>query len=1462
MIRRVPIASFISLLLLLANFGSGYSQSRSTRFQHLTIEDGLPQNMVDCMLQDSQGFMWFGTWNGLCRYDGYSFEIFKNENNFPNPFETNFIYALHEDAFGNIWIGTRKGLYVFIYDQARFVYAVDLLDGSHTTCLGSRISSITQGNKSELWIGTVDGLVVADVFDKDGHLSIKKEIPFENVEGTLSGTMIRSVFQTRDQIWVGTDNGIHIYDLAWRHTAHFTNESNDERSLTSNFITKIVGDTDGTVWVASESGLNAYQPQSKRIKQYLHDPIVANTLPHNSVMDLAFNKSGELVIATLGGLSILDKSGNFINFKNELKSEYSLNNNFINCLLVDKHNNLWIGTERGGVNIRRANQNAFRHFEFEVGNKNSLSHNTVNSIFEDNAYLWIGTAGGGLSRYDKKAHVFRHYKTDPAISSAISSDFVTAIFKDKKSRLWIGTWGTGLNMLRNASSIESGSFVHHSTSDTPEMVNDFISTIIEDKQGNLWIGTLGGLMRYDITSETFETIEDRDGDLAITEIGCLVFDHKNQLWIGSRYGLFKMTSDEEGYHFERFVHEASQPHSISGNYVISAYLDKNDQLWFGTYGQGVNRIYYENGKVLFDAIQTSEGISNNIVYSVLQDNRGDMWFSTDYGLSRLHTKTGRFRNFYISDGLLNNQYYWAAGYKNDDGKLYFGGMNGLDSFYPEWIKEVKVTPEVVITDVKLFNESVVPGKKYHGVEVLTRNISRAKEINLSYKEKNVVIEFSSFNYQEPDLTQFSYFLEGFDTKWNNIKASQRFANYTNLKPGDYIFHVKASGPNGVFSDHPTELSIIINPPFWDTVWFKVLLTLFIIGSVFGYIRMRTYSLNRQKRLLEEQVKERTERINQQKEALSYQAVQLQKNNYDLEHKQLLIEGQNHKLEHQNTEILRQRDKLIQLNKKLKLVSQLKLSFFTNISHEFRTPLTLIISPAEKVLKENHLDPEVKNTFRVIYRNAQRLLHLVNQIIDFRKIEKGRMELQVAKGSISQFCDNLHSAFQPLAEIKDIDFSLNMQDLPDQIWFDAHKMENIAYNLLSNAFKYTPNKGRVILDVRGLALSQSKLQLSEDVQQDAKTVISMKVSDSGIGISEENLPLVFKRFYRIESEEAFKIAGSGIGLALTEELIHAHHGDIFVTSSPGKGSEFEIQFPCLRDFYTSSEVYAYNVNDMNIREQVEVLKDELLDKDSELAKDDPVIFEKSRATILVVEDNTDLRKFIIHRLNKRYNILEAGDGRIGIELAEKHNPDVIISDVMMPEVDGLELCATIKNNLATSHIPVILLTAKTAIESRIQGLEVGADDYLPKPFNFELLEARIQNLITSRERLRKLFLESSAIETDKIAGNTKDQKFLEQAIRMVENHMEDPAFGVKEFVEAMGISRSLLHKKLTSLTNQSAAEFINHLKMKKAMQLLEHSENNISEVAYAVGFNDPKYFSRVFSKHYGHSPKEYAKKMQH
>ena len=1442
---------------------------KAYRIEYITTEKGLSQNMVDCIMKDSRGFMWFGTWNGLNRFDGYNFVVYKKEDD-QNSVSSNFIHSVCEDHQGNLWIGTRNGLNFYEFRKDKFTHL--LSDSLPSTSISVNWINFTFCDREgTIWVGTKGGGLDKIIIQENGF-KITNYQHNSKIPASLSNDDVLSVFEdSKERLWVGTADGLNLFDRRTEKCTVFHNYIDDNRTLSSSEIRCIYEDHQGNLWVGTALGLNRWIENSDQFIRYSQNPDDPNSLSHFVINDIKEDPEGNLYIATLGGLDVYDRDKDyFLHFIIDGNIKHGLNNEFINSLYCDYTGLVWIGTEKGGINKFNIYQKQFEFLSSDPGSQVPLSHNMVNSIMDEEFYLWIGTAGGGLNLYDKKKKRIYYFMNDPHSSESISSDFITSIIRDRENNIWIGTWGMGFDRL--VLNNNKGIFVHFQTNplDQSSLVNNFISVIYEDAEGIIWIGTEGGLDVFDLEKQTFRHIcNNPDSSIYITEVGCLLRDSQGNLWIGTRNGLFVAENERikdlmnSGYSEDiiRFRNDPDNPESLSENYVISFYEDRLGQLWIGTYGNGLNRIQYSDKKIKksrFQRYTQEQGLCNNVIYGILEDYQNCLWLSTDYGLSRFNTQDETFRNYFVTDGLQSNQFYWSASAKGMNGYLYFGGMNGLNFFHPDQIHNNTNLPRPVITELKIYNIPAKVNVKGNREALLPEVISEVKELKLSYKENTLSFEFSALNYDLPEKCNYAYKMEGVDQDWVNVSANRRFANYTKLKGGEYIFYVKATNNDGFWNEEPASVKIIISPPFYLALWFKLLLVFLIILGIIIYLKMHTRSLRLQKQKLEELVNERTAKVEHQKEELLKQADTLKEINNQLAHRQELIEQQKVHMENQNKEIIVQRDKLIELNKKVKAANQLKLKFFTNVSHEFKTPLTLILGPLEKLIKNWNGEEHTKNMLDLINRNAERLLHLINQLMEFRKIDKGKMGLNVTQGDIFQFVEYILLAFQDLASQRDMTVELLGKRFSDRVWFDHEKLENILYNLLSNAFKYTALNGRIFINI---GINTVKVDSINGNNKEQK-LLTIQIGDNGIGIAEDKLALIFKRFYRVDNTIGYA-QGSGIGLTLTKELVKTHHGTISVESKPGEGSVFTVRIPCNKEAYSAKEISDKKYESSDLERQVKRLKYELQNftKKQDFKPELNISAKKNSPTILIAEDNNDLREFLFSSFINDYNVLKTGDGHTAFELATRYNPDIVISDILMPEMDGIELCTKLKEHIQTSHIPIILLTAKSSLENRIEGFKVGADDYIPKPFSIELLETRIENLIESRKKLRRIFTEAEKPEPAKITSNVTDQRFLEKAMKLIENNIENTNFGVNDFSSMMSVSRTLLHKKLTALTNQSASDFINTLRLKKSRELITLGEYNISEVAYAVGYNDPKYFSRLFRRHFGISPTEYLKELK-
>ncbi len=1447
---------FVLLIVLsgIVNHAFGNVTKSNLRFQYLTTDEGLAQNTVDCIFQDSYGFMWFGTWNGLCRYDGYNFRTFQKGDT-PVSIPDNFVRAICEDTSGNLWIGTSSGIVIYNLKNETFHLPEVLRPALEKIA----VTSLFCDAKGGVWIGGEKGNLC---YLTQKQVNGETEFDYLEIDAQiLQEADITSVHVLKNaRVILGTSVGLYEAVSGKLQKLSFTD--GPSAILESVNIHCIYESTSGDWWFGTEAGLFRYRQTSKQLSYYTTQANNKNSLGHAIVMAIAEDSSGTILVGTLGGVSFFDPGTSSISrISGRLDERETLNNEFVNSLFTDRDGNVWIGTEKGGVNKYNMFQKPFYSWRHHPDDVNSLSNNTINSILNDGDILWIGTAGGGLNRLDQRTGKFDHFTQSAQNPDGICSNFISSICITADKQLWVSSWGDGFGRLVSEKGKKFKNYLNQ-PGNLQRLVNSFVSEIYADDRGFLLVGTSGGLDLFNPKTESFFHFQEKlDKNVETPAVGCILKDRNDFYWIGSRKGLFhipaklvvptpeKLASGD----YEFFTNTPGDSLSLSANYVISLLEDHRGTIWIGTYGNGICKVIpAANGKIQFKTYTTADGLCNDVIYSMEEDRSGNIWISTDNGLSKFNPEKVYFQNFYIKDGLLNDQFYWNSSSSDRAGNLYFGGINGVNYFNPEKIEFYPRLPKVVFTDFQVFNQSVKIGEKLHGNVVLEKSIAETQSIELSYKDNVFSIEFSALDYFLPDKVTYAYKMEGVDQNWVTVTPDRRFATYTNLSGGEYRFVVKAANSDGLWSAAPTVLWIVINPPFWQTNWFRFLALLALAVSVMAYIRYRTRFLHEQKRKLEIQVRERTTQIEEQKEKLQEQSERLQRTNHELADRQVLIEGQKIELENQNHLIAEQRDEVIELNKKVSMINQLRLRFFTNISHEFRTPLTLILDPLESLMKKLEEDKESMQTLKLINRNAQRLLHLINQLMNFRRIETGKIELRVAQGDLTTFLNEIFVSFQDLANHQRINYTFSAENVPQQSWFDPEKLENIFYNLLSNAFKFTPERGQISLKVKFCDpdQNQSELQFS---------YVRVDITDSGKGIASEHLPYLFDRFYQAESTADNRQKGSGIGLALTQELVQAMHGRITVESKINHGSTFSVLLPYRSEDFAENELdLIATIQAINLQSKVDVISEEILRTDfpEEL---EPFQVDKSKPLILIVEDNYDLRNFIMHSMNADYRVMGAENGKEGFELAKKYTPDLIISDIMMPVMDGLELCSRLKKELHTSHIPVILLTAKAMIEHWIEGLETGADDYIPKPFNLKVLHLKIANLIESRNRLRQLFSRGDNPSPEESTSNQIDQQFIARAYTIIEKYLREEEFSVDQFAREMMVSKSLLFKKIKAISGYSIVDFVNMYKLKKAAaRLAADPQINITEVSFEVGFNDPKYFSRVFRKVYGVSPSEYTR----
>jgi signal transduction histidine kinase/ligand-binding sensor domain-containing protein/DNA-binding response OmpR family regulator len=1447
--NKLSIQLTILFILTWFNGYTNFQQPANYRFQYLKVEDGLPQNTINAIAKDSYGFMWFGTNNGICRYDGFTFESFKSEKNQPGSLPDNMISAIELGPDKKLWIGSLNGLSYFDPLKDRIIKFSTQENGCQQI---SKVSTIVS-QSDKIWVGTSDNGIFLLSPDKNVNYELVSHYCVQ--EKNLSGNAVTVIYKTRDnKIWVGTSSGLYVFNEAEKKFNLFT-ANNSIAPLVN--VYDIFESSRGDLYIGTFNGLAVIKKNLQFSDWHFPDFSDPYAIAHGTVNKISEDIRGGILVGSLGGLQLFDPStGKFFLLPQDGPDHFKLNNKFINTIYCDSTGNVWVGTEKGGINTFNVYQKPFGFYANDPNNPNSLNENTINSVFKESEHLWIGTAGGGLNSVDLRTRNFTHYKYSAFNNQTISSDYISSILRGSDGNLWVGSWGGGLTCLKGSSTNPT---IQRITATTPgyhnNLVDYFVSAIWNDNQGFLVIGAQGGLSALTYSTHKFTTLVSPNSSIRqISEVGCILKDSKDYYWIGTRNGLFRFpassikntdNSELAVENLQFFTNVESDSLSLPGRYIISLIEDSKGFVWAGTYGNGLCKISVQkDGTIRCNSFSQKDGLSNNVTYCLQEDKFGNIWISTDYGLSVLDTKIFKFRNFYKQDGLLNNQFYWSASYKSDDGELYFGGTEGLNFFKPEYVLEYKHIAVPKVTKLKIFNQEVKAGTVFHNKTIISKPIYIADTIFISYRDNNISFDFSTFDYFLPEKSSFAYMIQGIDKDWIYVSAQRRFANYSNLKGGTYQFLLKASNCDGIWNEKPTEITIIITPPFWKTRWFIILMIVFVVLTTFFIVQLQLRNIIHQKNVLEEKVIVRTKKIENQKIILEQQADDLIESNQKLERRQIQIEQQKKELEDKNNEISSQRDELILLNNKVEEINQKQLSFFTNISHEFRTPLTLIISPLERLINKFRGDDETENILNILSRNAQRLLLLINQLLEIRKIETGNQGLQVEMSDTQLFLLEIFDSFVDLARKNEIEYSHHI-NIIGETWIDKEKLENVLYNLFSNAFKFTPPGGKISLKV-------DSFTIEEDI------FLKISVSDTGIGISSQLIGRLFDRFYQVTESKNHKYSGTGIGLSLVKGLVEIMYGKIDVESEPGRGSQFIVTIPVNKQFFANHEIdTSGQIFESGIRNKVAILYDQIIESPTVGF----TVTDRNISKVLIIEDNQDMRLYINSSLARHFHILEAQNGKEGFEIARKEEPDLIISDVMMPEMNGLELCRKIKNDLYTSHIPIILLTAKSEVEDYIEGLELGADDYIAKPFNIEILIAKVSGIIENRKKLRKRFSSLEEVTPSDFTTSKLDEQFINKINELIEVHYNDSGFDVDKFASNMFVSRSQLYKKLKAITDLSANDYLTVYRLKKSVELLKKGELQISEIAYVTGFNDPKYFSRIFKKYYQCTPSEYISKFR-
>lgn len=1321
-------------------------------FDIYTQENGLPNNLIQCIYQDSKGWMWIGTSQGLSRFDGYGFRNFLPEHGDSSTLRGTLVRVISEDKNGNLLVGTENGG-LNIFDPKTEKFSHPVLPDQIESSTGISVNDIEEDRSGNIWLGTELHILV---MNREGGVRQINPINKDTRFGT-EGSFVRVIqFDKNGLLWIGTNTGVYIYNPEMNHIEPFELPfaPNGNRE-----IWEIYADEEGMLWIGTYgSGLFVTDPVSRVTRKIRLDPEIDRTETVRSVSKGFF---GEYWIGTRGGLYTYSKLKGVTGFyRHDDRNPRSLSNNSVLSVFHDARGETWIGT-RSGLNLLAKSKQVFRSFGSMPNDNHYLNSSTVFAFWKNkDGKIWIGTEDGGINIYDPRNGTFEYMMADETIKNSISQNCIKAFLNDANGNLWVGTFLGGIDVI----DMNTREITHFKPDPDKEgsLSDNRIWDICSDKNGNIWVATSSGIDRFLPETQKFRHYPQLNGSNMVSWIEC---DSHGNLWMGSPVEIIVFNPDENT--IKRFDESAR-----------NMFEDSRNQIWITTTNRGIALYHSEDGPLKY--YNESNGLTNNNTLCILEDQKRFLWISTTNGLSRFDPETGIFYNYSVHDGLINNQFCYGAALQTSDGEMMFGSLSGFNLFNPSSIIPDETNVPMVFTDLKIFNKPV--SIENNRKSVLKASISETDRITLNYHQNVFTIEFAALSYVNSANTLYTYKLEGFNREWNEPSVI-RSATYTNLNPGDYVLRVKRVVP-GIDNDkNELQLKITILPPYWKTKWFLSIMVVIIILLIYLLVR---FVLNREK----------------------------------IKH-QLVLEKVN--------------------ARKLHELDMLKLKFFTNISHEIRTPLTLILGPLDKLINSDLSKEEMKENLHLMQRNTRNLDKLISQLLDFRKMQTGNLKLNLTEADIVEVVSTIVHSFNDYAAEKGISLKFNTLKKSLNAVFDPDKIEKILNNLISNSFKFTEQGGTISVNLS--LIFDADDNDFKDAEKE-KQFIEITVKDTGKGIAAGNLNKIFHRFFQSDTENAN--AGFGIGLALVKELVDIHKGNIFVTSKPGKGTKFTIRFPYyseLHDKQIESDDYKED-SDLSFIEKIH---------ESEIEMGENL----NSKIMLIVEDNADVRKFIASHFNSTYKIAEARNGDEGWEIAVEIIPDIIISDILMPVSDGYDLCKRIKNDERTSHIPVILLTALHSREHEIKGLTTGADDFITKPFDLSVLQAKVENLLSIRESLRHKFSGTVILEPKNVVISSPDERFLQKAIEVIEDNISDSDLDIESFSTKVGVSRMQLYRKLHALTDMTVKEFIRHIRLKRAAQLLVQKKMNVSEVAYEVGFKDLSHFRKCFKREYGVSASEYV-----
>lgn len=1411
-----PHAILASLALLLCATASAMaSNSFWDRYivRHVGMQDGLPGNLIDDICCDDKGFIWFAMGgSGLVRYDGYSFTEFNCANS--PQLRSNFVHSLAIDSRGVLWVGTDCGLAA--YDTRQDVLtAVPIVTASGDTLPDAPIFRLAVDEQDAVWVARRHSVICLRR-GATGRAEVAGKLDFP--------TTVTAIERGSRGVYIAAYANLYICSLQADDDKISVRPDRRVSLTDTNSVVETMAESSGYLWVGSDAGLYRYNLTTGEETIYRHSDSDSRTLTQDRITDIATDEDGRIVVATLKGLNIYDhEHDNFERItQDDAAPSKALSSNFINCLLPTAQG-IWVGTDVAGADlVSPISLDVTNYTTDEICGLNphraampTCALRPVNSIIEDSeGTLWVGTVEGGLAhrvRGGKKFDVMTR------ANSRLCHNSISALALDGRGLLWAGTWGGGVDVIdirRKGQPV-----VRHFASEPGGISSNFVGSLTPDTINHgMWVGTIRSIdfVRADSVMQPIapQNFNDMDGALG----SCV--DDKGRLWMGTSLGLFvvDLHSFSERTHTVRHKlinHRLDDPKAKGDPRVTFLYFSEGKKrLYVSTNGFGLYEADTEADSLAFTPITTSDGLANNSAVSVAEDGGGNIWVGTSNGLSLLTKDHTLINSYFTSDGLLSNCYYWNAAWTSRaTGHAFLGCLDGLSEIGPS-LKSVSMQTRraPVLTRLDVNNATVRPQAGGY----IAESIENVDKICLHEADKSFTVEFSSLNYPAPQSVRYQYRLDGFNDDWVSVAKGQHSAQYTNLSPGQYTLRIRYAAASGKWSNE-RRLAITVTPYFYKTIWFTLLVSATAVGLLLLFYRLRVRSIEASRKLLHQQVEQRTHELEVQKKIL--------------EDKKAELEEKNVKLTEQNDYITRQKENILEMTSKIQRLSIDKLQFFTNISHELRSPLTLISGPVKRALQLSK-QPEVTQQLDLIERSATTLLTTVNQLMDFRKVETGSMEYHPVSTNIEDYVRSTVAPYVAYAAEQGITLRTFFHITTKFVRVDTDAVTKILANLLSNAIKYSDGGKVVDLFV---------CQLREDDR--LRTYICVR--DRGMGIPPDQISKIFDRFFQASNKGGNRFANvnsTGIGLYVVNRIVQECNGEIVARNNKGRGVSMRVMLPTP----PGRPVTQPDAPTPDKQEADNAAAEALADNAAE---------PKGRMTILVVEDSKDMRTYIRSVLEDSYHIVEAQDGVSGLTALAENDVDFIIADLMMPVMDGLEFARKVKADFAYSHTPILILTAQTDGAYQTESYRIGVESYLHKPFDEEMLKARISGILSSRQKSQTRFLTSLNTADLNIERESEDERFVERVTNFVKANFKDPELSIDDIVNEVGCSKSMLHKKMQSVMGQAPGNFIRTYRLNIAREILANKANrlNVSQVAYEVGFNDPKYFSRCFAKAFGYPP---------